>query len=203
MNRATQLVRGAAAASVAMFLAAFSHGVAAGEAPGWAGLALSGVLALAASVAFVGRRSGIVRTALAVGVSQLGFHLLFSLGTGDAALLRVSGEGHHQRVSVADGLLVAGAPMHAHGDGAMLLGHVLAGLSTVVYLLAVEAAAWRMLARAVRGFVRRIVRAVFPVAAAGAAEPQFPEAVQRARLRGRALLAQLRHRGPPVLLASA
>lgn len=207
MNRATQLARGAATASVALLLAAFSHGVAAGEAPGWAGLALSGVLALAASVAFVGRRSGVLRTALAVGASQLGFHLLFSVGTGDGSLLRMSGEGHHRTVAVVDGVLGvdagAAAPVHVHGDVAMLLGHVLAGLATVVYLLAVEAAVWRTLARAIDGFVRSIARDPLPAVTVVAIATSVPEAVERARLRGCPLLAQLRHRGPPLLLVSA
>ncbi|MGX5697020.1 hypothetical protein ACWKWP_12540 [Agromyces soli] len=200
MNRATQLARGAAAAAVAVFLAAFSHGVAAGEAPGWVGLVLSGLVALGVSVALLGRRGGPLRTVLAVGASQAVFHLLFSLGTGDPSVLEVSGSGHHQHVSVAASAMTAS---HGHGDTAMLLGHVAAGIATVLYLLAVEAAAWRALSRAVRGFVRSVTRidapAPVPVARAAAARP----AVERARLRGRALLAQLRHRGPPAAPAFA
>lgn len=204
MNRATQLARGAAAAAVAVFLAAFSHGVAAGEAPGWVGLVLSAVFALGVSVALLGRRGGPVRTVLAVGSSQAVFHLLFSLGTGDATVLEVSGAGHHQHVAVAQtaGESVATAA-HAHGDAAMLAGHVLAGVATVLYLLAVEAAAWRALSRAVRGFVRSVTAVDAPAPVALPLAPAARPAVERARLRGRALLAQLRHRGPPVRPAFA
>ncbi len=207
MNRATQLARGAAAAAVALFLAAFSHGVAAGEAPGWPGLALSAFVALAVSVALVGRRSSPLRVVLATAASQLVFHLLFSVGAGagGGALLRVSGDAHHPTVTMlpdaSAGPLASGAAVvgHGHTDAAMLLGHVLAWLATVAYLLAVEAAAWRALRRAARAVLVRAVDEASALAAVPVpAGPLVrPLARDRARLRGRQLLAQLRHRGPP------
>lgn len=207
MNRATQLARGAAAAAVALFLAAFSHGVAAGEAPGWPGLALSAFVALAVSVALVGRRSSPLRVVLSTAASQLVFHLLFSVGAGagGGALLRVSGDAHHPTVTMlpdaSAGSLASGAAVvgHGHTDAAMLLGHVLAWLATVAYLLAVEAAAWRALRRAAQAVLVRAVDEASALAAVPVpAGPLVrPLARDRARLRGRQLLAQLRHRGPP------
>ncbi|MFK4729081.1 hypothetical protein ROT00_05285 [Agromyces mediolanus] len=203
MNRATQLARGAAAAAVALFLAAFSHGVAAGEAPGWPGLALSLFVALAVSVALVGRRSSPTRVVLATAGSQLVFHLLFSVGVGaDGAgsLLRVAGDAHHPVVTaLPDAAAPLGAAAHGHTDAAMLAGHVLAWLATVGYLLAVEAAAWRSLRRAARAVLVRAVDEASALAAvpAPAVRRARPQARDRARLRGRQLVAQLRHRGPP------
>jgi len=220
VNRATQLARGAAAAAVALFLAAFSHGVAAGEAPGWPGFALAVFVALVVSVALVGRRSSPVRVVLATAASQLVFHLLFSVGAGGGggALLRVSGDAHHPTVTVlpdasgvapAPGGAVAGtaaaAAGHGHTDAAMLAGHLLAWLVTVAYLLAVEAAAWRALRRAARAVLARVVGEASALAAVPApAGPLVqPRARDRARLRGRQLIAQLRHRGPPPVPAFA
>ncbi len=201
MNRVSQLARGAATASVAVLLAAFSHGIAGGEAPGAVGVGLAGMVALAASVAFVGRRVTPVRTALAVVVSQGAFHLLFGIGAGSPGAVAVSGTGHHQVVTFLDGPVTAAT--HAwHSDVAMLVGHAVAAVLTIVYLLAIESAAWRAVGSAARRFVLRLTGAVPVVAVFGARpRPVTPElpAVRHLRLR----YAALRYRGPPVVLASA
>lgn len=209
MNRATQLARGAATASVALFLAAFSHGVAGGEAPGGVGLALAAIVALGASVAFVGRRTTPVRTALAVIVSQGAFHLLFGVGAGaGTGEFVVSGAGHHQTVAFVDaGGAAAHAGHAAHaglGVGAMFAGHALAAVLTIVYLLAVERVAWAALAAATRRFVLVLSgRAAEPVVVAE--QPARPRlgAVAPLRLSSRLRFAALRYRGPPSLLAFA
>ncbi|MBT2517881.1 hypothetical protein J7E29_10585 [Streptomyces sp. ISL-90] len=199
MNRATQLARGAATASVALFLAALSHGIAGREAPGGVGLVLAGLVALAASVAFVGRRSTPVRTALAVVVSQGAFHLLFGVGAGSGPRLVVSGTGHHQAVTALEGTATAHA---THTDAPMLVGHAIAAVLTIVYLLAIEAAAWRSLATAVRRFVVRLTRGIARVPAPLVVARSVAPA-RHARPRERLLLPGLRYRGPPALLASA
>ncbi|WP_188742275.1 hypothetical protein [Agromyces bauzanensis] len=201
MNRATQLARGAATAAVAVFLAAFSHGVAAGEAPGGVGLVFAALVALAASVAFVGRRTSPVRLALAVIVSQGAFHLLFGVGAAGGDRLVVNGTGHHQVVTVVEG--AAPAVTHAaHADVAMLVAHALAAGLTILYLLAVEAAAWRSLTGTARRLVGRLTGAttVVPV------EVPVPRPAVVGRpllLRSRLRYAGLRYRGPPALLAFA
>ncbi|WP_232331324.1 hypothetical protein [Agromyces laixinhei] len=201
MNRATQLARGSATAVVALFLAAFSHGVAAGEAPGGVGLAMAGIVALGASVVFVGRRATPLRTSLAVIVSQGAFHVLFGVGAGAATgSFVVGGNGHHEAVAFVGG--GGAAPVgHAHADTAMLLGHALAAAATIVYLLAVERAAWRAVAAVARRFVLRLTAPVPPLA-------QLLPDVRRAAaapvptLRSRLLFTALGSRGPPFLLAS-
>ncbi|MDQ0576892.1 hypothetical protein [Agromyces albus] len=205
MNRATQLARGAATASVALFLAALSHGVAGREAPGGVGLALAAMVALAASVAFVGRRSTPVRTALAVVASQAAFHVLFGVGAGGGARLVVNGTGHHQTVTVFEGTATshaAHAAHAAHTDAPMLVGHAIAAVLTIVYLLAIEAAAWRSLAIAVRRFAVQLTSGIAPVPAP-LVIPRGAAPAVNARPRERLLLPGLRYRGPPALLASA
>lgn len=208
MNRAAQLARGSATAVVALFLAAFSHGVAAGEAPGGLGLLLAGIVALAASVAFVGRRSTPLRTTLAVIVSQGAFHLLFGVGAGaSTGSFVVSGGGHHPTVAFADGGAAAtavggAAPAgHLHADTAMLIGHAIAAVATIVFLLAFEQAAWRAVTTAARRIALRLTAPVPQLAL-------LPPVIRRVtstsapRLRSRLRFTALGSRGPPFALAS-
>ncbi|RXZ47429.1 hypothetical protein ESP57_12745 [Agromyces fucosus] len=210
MNRAAQLARGSATAVVALFLAAFSHGVAAGEAPGGLGLLLAGIVALAASVAFVGRRSTPLRTTLAVIVSQGAFHLLFGVGAGaSTGSLVVRGGGHHEAVVFVDGGAVAGAAEgagapagHLHADTAMLIGHAVAAVATIVFLLAFERAAWRAVTSAARRFALRLTApvpqlALLPLVVRRVASTNAP------RLRSRLRFTALGSRGPPFARASA
>lgn len=200
MNRATQLARGATTAAVALFLAAFSHGIAAGEAPGGVGLVFAALVALAASVAFVGRRVTPIRVALAVIVSQGAFHLLFGVGAGSGGLV-VSGTGHHQVVTVVEGAAPAATHV-AHSDGAMLVAHALAAVLTIVYLLAVEAAAWRSLAGTARRLVGRLTGASTPVPVAVRVPRPATDAAP-VPARSRLLNSALRYRGPPAHLVFA
>ncbi|WP_133411791.1 hypothetical protein [Agromyces badenianii] len=199
MNRAAQLARGSATALVALFLAAFSHGVSGGEAPGGVGLALAGIVALAASVAFVGRRSTPMGTTLAVIVSQGAFHLLFGVGAGAPTGSFVeSGAGHHQTVTF---VAAAASASHPHTEIAMLGGHALAAALTVVYLLAVEQAAWRAIGTAARRFVLRLSSHLRPVALP--LPGSRPIEAPAPRLRSRLRFTAFRYRGPPFLLVSA
>ena len=207
MTRAAQLARGAATASVAVVLAAFSHGIAGREAPGAVGLALAAVVALGASVALVGRRSTPVRTAVAVIVSQGAFHLLFGVGAASSGALVVTGAGHHPSLAFVEGVAaVAGQGQTqghpGHTDAAMLLGHAIAAALTIVYLLAFERAVWLALGAAARRLVLRLTTTTEPVAMT-AAVPAHRPGTTRPGLRGRLLFAELRYRGPPFALASA
>lgn len=198
MNRATQLARGAATASVALFLAAFSHGIAGGEAPGSVGLALAAIIALAASVAFIGRRATPVRTTLAVVAGQGAFHVLFGVGSGPASGQFVpSGGGHHGTMAFVETAGAASIPGHAAHGAAMLIGHALAAVVTIVYLLVFERTAWAALATATRRFVLVLTgRAGEPVAVVVAPEPRRASLAPPA-LRSRLRFAALRYRGPP------
>ena len=205
MTRAAQLARGTATASVAVVLAAFSHGIAGREAPGMVGLALAAVVAVGASVAFVGRRSTPLRTALAVLVSQAAFHLLFGVGATGGGTLVATGSGHHQTLTLAEGAATitaqpAGHPGHA--DAAMLAGHAIAAALTIAYLLVLERAVWLSLTAAARRFVLRLTTTTEPVAVAGVATAPLV-GTTRMSLHGRLAFTALRYRGPPLTLASA
>ena len=207
MTRAAQLARGAATASVAVVLAAFSHGIAGREAPGAVGLALGAVVALGASVAFVGRRSTTLRTALAVIVSQGAFHLLFGVGAASGTALVVTGARHHPSLAFVEGVAaVAGQGQtqgHAgHTNAAMLIGHAIAAVLTIAYLLVFERAVWLALGAAARRLVLRLTTTTEPVAVTASVPPRRP-GTTRPRLRGRLLLAALRYRCPPFAPASA
>lgn len=216
MTRAAQLVRGASTAAVAVALAGFSHGIAGREAPGGVGLVLAAMVALAASVAFVGRRSTPLRTTLAVIVSQGAFHLLFGIGAGEPAILATSGGGHaghaghsghaahagHTGVAaIVDGAGTAVAHPD-HSLTAMLVGHAIAGALTVLYLLAVERAAWRAAGSAARRFVLRLTGATLPAPSPLRSELRLAATVTHRPLHARLLFTALRDRGPPSLVCS-
>jgi hypothetical protein len=207
VTRAAQLARGTATASVAVVLAAFSHGIAGREAPGIVGLALAAVVAVGASVAFVGRRSTPLRTALAVIVSQAAFHLLFGVGAsggGGGGTFVATGSGHHQSLAFAAGATVTAPPVGhpGHADAVMLAGHAIAAALTIAYLLVLERAAWLALGAAARRFVLRLTTTTEPVAVVGVATRSLV-GTTRPRLRGRLAFTELRYRGPPSTLASA
>ena len=78
-SRATRVIRASVAASIATFVALFSHVAAGGAMPQWLGIAVPWVLSLAVCTVLVGRALSLVRLSAAVLVSQLLFHLLFHL----------------------------------------------------------------------------------------------------------------------------
>jgi len=159
--RAARLARGALLGTVATLLAALSHLAGGGPAPSGLALVLGTVFATGVGTIALGRvavgrdaaarRRGLTRTAVAVGVVQLGFHLGFSLlGTGGAAT--ASGPHHHALVAIAadPGTAVA------QGGAAMWLAHLAAGVLTVVYLRHLERRVWAVLAR-LGAFLLRLV----------------------------------------------
>jgi hypothetical protein len=206
VTRAAQLARGAATAAVAVSLAGFSHGIAGREAPGGVGLVLALLVALAASTAFLGRRTTTLGTVLAVVVSQGAFHLLFGVGAGANAAggafnMVTTGIGHHEVVTVVE---AAGAatPHVGHSDAAMLVGHAVAAALTVVYLLALERAAWQVAGAAVRRLVQRLLGVGLPLPTPVRSAPVVAPASIDA-LRSRLLVAAMGSRGPPSMLRSS
>jgi len=140
--RASRLLRGTLLGSVATLLAALSHSWAGGVVPDPLALALGAVFASAVGTVAVGRRGSLTRTAVAVAIGQLAFHLAFSLlGSGASVVVHA---GHHASVAaiVAD---PSGAV--ARGGAWMWLAHLAAGVLTVLYLRHLERRAWALLAR--------------------------------------------------------
>jgi hypothetical protein len=128
LARRTRVARGVLAAGVSTFAAAFSHGVASGEAPSVVALAGASVLAVVVCVALAGRSTPL-RLALAVVGSQAAFHTLF------AALPATSGSasqaGHHGMIVLATD---AATHVHATAGVAMWLGHAAAAVVTILAL---------------------------------------------------------------------
>jgi hypothetical protein len=126
--RRTRVTRGVLAAAVSTFAAAFSHGVASGEAPSVVALAVASVLAVAACIALASRATP-VRLAVAVVVSQAAFHSLFAALPGASGTATQSG--HHGMV-----VLATDAATHVHGSAgvAMWLGHAAAAVVTIAAL---------------------------------------------------------------------
>ena len=172
------MVRGVAAAFAATFVALVAHVTAGGAVPDVLGLAAPIGLSMIASVLLQTRKLQIVRLSLAVILSQTLFHVLFVMGA------------------------AGGAHVHAtslFGDALMWGSHLVAALTTVVFLLRGEQAIHR-----VRDAAERLVCWLQVRLADTAIVPALPA---RVRVRSDAhrewlLLSQLHaatqpRRGPP------
>ncbi len=197
-ERHRRALRGTAAATLAVFVAALFHVAGGGAAPGVLGIVASLALAVPASVLLSGRRTSLWRLSASVAISQLAFHFLFSLGqpssvrflgdTGMAGMpgmrLQVVGAGGGTSVDLT-------AP-------AMWAGHALAALVTIAAIRHGEHVLRRMLGLAVLGLRHALELAqLAPVAKPRVVAQSAGRGVRRAHF----LLSGLRHRGPPVRFA--
>ncbi|QWT23962.1 hypothetical protein KPL76_00460 [Subtercola sp. PAMC28395] len=208
-SRAARTVRGLTAACFATFVAAFSHVAVGGSAPGAVGLAVGLAFATLVCVALAGRSLSTLRLSIAVGLSQLVFHLVFSLGA--SSDLSVAQLGHHGMLSVATDSGAAGIASSSQGGADALMqgcswmwaAHAVAAVVTVVALARGESAirvlystaALRLRAVMTLPFLQP-VPAVSPYVAGAEPEPSH--------LRDLGIyLGSLRHRGPPTPLFAA
>lgn len=146
-DRARSLGRGAVAAAVATFVALMAHLLGGGERPALLGVAVPWLVATSVCLVLAQLRWAWLRLTVSVAVSQVLFHLLFSLGSAVGSAAAVPA-GH---VHGADPLLVPAAgstglgmpagEVHAGGvhaaghlTGAMGWAHVGAALVTVLAL---------------------------------------------------------------------
>ena len=144
IGRAERLVRGGIAGAFAVAVAAISHVLGGGAAPGALALGTGTIFAMLLGTFTMGRRPSLPRLGAAVAGAQLAFHLLFSYlapGLGAHAL-----GGHHGAHGVGPIELAAGIP-HA-GSPAMWFAHAAALVATLVFLRRAELAIWRMAGRA-------------------------------------------------------
>ncbi|MGI6878919.1 hypothetical protein [Microbacterium sp. gxy059] len=196
-SRGTQLLRGAAGASVATFVALLSHVGAGGEMPALLGVAVPWILSLMVCTLLAGRRLSAVRLSLAVVSSQALFHVLFVLGAVQAL---PTGGGHHhslEPIVLASG--TAGDRLVA--DPLMWAGHALAAVATVLILHRGEAEILRGL-QLVRDLARCAVRRLVAFLDAPQEFPAPRVAAPRRDddLRPLVLVvSSLRRRGPPAL----
>jgi len=192
--RPSRVLRGLGAAGLATFVATVLHVAAGGDAPSSATLGLTLAFSTFACVALAGRRPGAWRTALSVVVSQVLYHLLFSLDPG-TALTRPLPLGHtHTAMAGMD------LPTSVTGsvDAPMWGAHLTAAILTIAGLLAGEwiLASLARLPRGLRAWFCRLLPVLLPhrdrLSIAPAARPAFSRAEEPA-------LRALTRRGPPAL----
>lgn len=199
MAPAQRFTRAVAASGTATFVALVSHLLAGGAAPGAAGVLVPWLLAMPVCLVVAPVRLPWLRLTASVGVSQLLFHTLFSVGAAVGAGAPAAGA--HQHGHAAAWVPDAGAPVaHAgHGSGAMVFAHVVAAVVTVVALRHGEEALHRV-AAALRRAVRAVVRVRVPLLPVRPHVPSAPLGDERAwrPLARVAIGASVVRRGPPV-----
>jgi hypothetical protein len=205
--RAQRLARGWIVGLVATTVAAVSHTLAGGYQPGVMSFGTALVFAGMLGTFVIGRRPSLPRLSVAVGVSQLAFHLLFSLlGTGGTPLpmSQPAMPGMPAMSGMSDMSATAvpvPGPMGGHdhlADPGMWIAHALAAVLTILFLRRAELAVWTMLMRLGRMFATRLTAVPAPVASGRA--PRIPGWPDVARRPGqRLLVASALRRGPPLL----
>ncbi|MGO4689602.1 hypothetical protein [Glaciibacter sp. 2TAF33] len=203
-TRWARFMRGWVAAAFSTFVAALSHTLGGGAAPGALAVIVSLAFAGMVCVGLSGRTLSAWRVAASVILSQLIFHGLFSLGAPGGALTTDASTGaplaahHHTALAITHG--VTGS-MEGHGashvGAGMWIAHGAAAVLTIVALRHGEAAFWGMLTTA-----RLVIRRIVTVAAA--ITPAVP--TRRTPSTGLVFVPRepalvfsvMRHRGPPV-----
>jgi hypothetical protein len=187
-SRWARVARGWSAAAFATIVAAVSHTLAGGQAPSVFGLVVSLVLSATACTLLAGRTVSLLRLTVSIGLSQILFHALFS-GLGSP----VAAEHVHGTMTMLD---VTPMPGHA---GGMWLGHIAAGLVTIVAFRNAETAFWG-LAGSARLALGRLLPVV-PEAIVRWTQPRPLELTWIPR-ELREVLSTMRHRGPPLGFAA-
>lgn len=185
---------------MATFVALLSHVVAGGVLPGWVGIVVPWVLAVAVSTLLAGHSLSLWRLSLAVVASQFLFHWLFVLGLygGESSTGSPGLHDHHLTVSAVP--VAAGA---VGVDVVMWAAHLAAALATIAVLYRGERAVRRLLALA--GEVVRAVRR--HVVAATTGFVFVPRRIRRLAVIARVMVplgwapSSLARRGPPLFSA--
>lgn len=194
--RSSRALRGFGAATLTTFVATLLHVAAGGNTPSSATLGLTLAFSTFVCIALAGRRNRAWRTIVSVTLSQVLYHLLFSLDPGTALTRPLAlGHGHgHEAMAGMTGL----ASVPGHVDGPMWGAHLTAAVLTVAGLLVGERilASLARLPRGLRVLFSRLLPVVLPprdrLSLSPAARPAFSRTEEPA-LRG------LTRRGPPVL----
>lgn len=201
--RVERAVRGVTAAAFATFVALVSHVAGGGAVPGWLGIVVPFMLGLPVCLVAAGRKPSIPRLAVSTAVSQVLFHVLFSLGTPSAGvqLIQSPGASHHGSMTmvVTDPAGMAG---HDHIGAAMWTGHAVAAALTILALYFGERAyfATLLVAERVQSWWGRIWRPLH--LRLGSPRPASMPAVEPRVVRPLGWhTSTLRRRGPPLLVA--
>lgn len=204
-SRWGRVARGGVIAAFATFVAAVSHTVGGGEAPGALAVGLSFAFSLLLCIGVVGARLSAVRTVVAVSIAQFALHALYSVqgasvaaGAGSAAAgsSTMAGGAHHH-VSFETTFGAASVSPFAY-DLSMLATHVLAVVVTVVAIRRGDAAlraAFRAGALAVASVLPSMP--VLEVHPPQAIIGRVARSAAPSPLAGLLHLSVMRHRGPP------
>lgn len=197
MTRWARVARGAGAATVSLFIAAFAHSLAGGGLPGLAGILLCVTFAVLACTALVGRRMPLTRLASAIVISQAMYHWLFgALGSAPAAAPAAT-LGHVHNAPIDFGALATASVAHNHDD--MLLAHIAAAIVTFG-MLAYGEKSFGAAIHAARSFVLSLVPTVSDAPLPCAPLRLFARKVLVTVPQPRRVdHSGLRHRGPPAV----
>lgn len=203
-----RIVRGWIGAMICTGLAAASHALADGQLPPLPILGLLLCLSAVVCTALAVTRISLLRTALAVGVSQGIYHGAFALFGHSHQASGLAGEGGihagHGAHSVSLGLefpLTAAVADDVHSSGLMATAHLGAALLTLMILRKGEIAV-RAIAAAILLYVPRLILFVRSFQTAWGKQPLLDIAYKSLVLRD-VLRPALRRRGPPVVSAFA
>jgi len=202
-TRWARFARGWIAAIVSLFVASCSHASAGGQLPATAGLTLCLAFSGAVCVLLAGKTLSLTRLTIAVSVSQLLYHGLFSLlANAPAGTSPLAGVGMHHggesmmlRLGSATSAL---PPMTA--DARMWAGHAVGAVVTIAALSLGERAFWGLV-RVARLSISRLLGASLPV---DTPMPSRPRHADRAVVAtpGALVFSIHRHRGPPAFAAA-
>jgi hypothetical protein len=129
-TRGERALRAVGAASIATFVALFSHVAGGGTMPGFAGIAVPLALAILVCIAVGGRRLSLPRLSISVVISQLLFHFLFVLGlSGPATSTMPGGHAAHGAAHIDWATTTSAATTAC--DPLMWAAHALAAIVTI------------------------------------------------------------------------
>jgi hypothetical protein len=164
-TRWARLARGWIAAIVSLFVAACSHALAGGALPATAGLALCLAFSGVACVFLAGKTLSHARLSVAVALSQLLFHGLFSLlaDTPLSTTVPVGPGIHHGDMMVRQlGTASSAFPvMNVDAELWMWAGHACGAIVTIAALSFGERTFWALV-RLTQLFISRILDTVYP-----------------------------------------
>lgn len=208
-SRCARVMRAALAAGFSTFVAVLSHTLAAAEAPGTLAVVLSVVFSLLVCLALTGRSLSLGRLAVAVVVSQVIYHGLFTLfGTPAPATAfgRAGGLfGPHDHAAMMAQIQAlssgTGSTTELVATGWMLAAHALGAIVTIAALRRAESTFWGLVEGS-RLHLRALFTATVQPVVVGA--PRVRPMLGSHVIGWRSLellISSMRHRGPPQALA--
>lgn len=206
-SRGVRVLRGGAVAGISVSIAAVSHVASGGATPGALGLIIALTMAVLVSIALAGRTLSLFRLSVSVVISQIVFHILFSLGADlptpaagsqPVGMLGMVMSGGHT-TALPDLSSAHAAAALEMSSAQMWFGHAVAAIVTIVVLRYGERAFWRLVELASARLARHVVVTdAMPAAPRVSRHRILAALADRGGLRPLDVLHSPRtHRGPP------